>query len=148
MSYLRQIMQRLHDRSAAEPPAAPAESARIEQHLELYAARLEACSDAMLDYEAAWLEQHIETLELCGSQPLMLASAGGSQRVERLLQESQRFRRLLELCRRSRGLAPVGSRAAVVATEHAWELSDPSLRRAWGFPAGPGGEPPAAPPPP
>jgi hypothetical protein len=138
MSYLRQIMRRLHDRTTPLPTAERGESqGRLEEHLALYGARLEACSDAMLQYEAAWLEQHIETLQLCGSQPTMLASAGGAQRVEALLQESLCFRQRLELCRQQRGLEGAGVRAAVVASEHAWELTDPALRRAWGFPADP-----------
>lgn len=142
MSYLRQIMQRLHDRSTPLPTAERGEApARLEEHLELYGARLEACSDAMLLYEAAWLEQHIETLELCGSQPTMLASAGGAERVQALLQESLCFRQRLDLCRRQRGLEGDGVRAAVVASEHAWELTDSALRRAWGFPE----EPPTGP---
>ncbi len=142
MSYLRQIMQRLHDRSTATPQGERGEApARLEEHLELYGARLQACSDAMLQYEAAWLEQHIETLELCGRQPTMLASAGGAERVEALLQESLCFRQRLELQRRERGLPEEGIRAAVVASEHAWELSDPALRRAWGFPTDPPGGP-------
>ena len=141
MSYLRQIMQRLHDRSTPLPTAERGESqGRLEEHLALYGARLEACSDAMLLYEAAWLDQHIETLELCGSQPTMVASAGGPERVDALLQESLYFRQRLELCRRQRGLPQDGVRAAVVASEHAWELTDPALRRAWGFPV----EPPSA----
>lgn len=139
MSYLRQIMQRLHDRSTAPAPAdRSGDPAVLEEHLKLYAARLADCSDAMLHYEGAWLEQHIETLELCARQPTMLASAGGVERVERLLQESLRFRQLLERCREGRGMTDRGARAAVVASEHAWELSDPGLRRAWGFPADPG----------
>jgi hypothetical protein len=142
MSYLRQIMQRLHDRSTSLPTAERGEApGRLEEHLALYGARLEACSDAMLQYEAAWLQQHIETLELCGRQPTMLASAGGAERVEALLQESLCFRQRLDLCRRQRGLPEDGVRAAVVASEHAWELSDPTLRQAWGFPA----EPPTGP---
>ena len=140
MSYLRQIMQRLHDRSTAPAPVdRSGDLAVLEEHLTLYAARLEGCTDAMLRYEDAWLEQHIETLELCARQPTMLASAGGAERVERLLQESLRFRQLLESARAARGLTGEGVRAAVVASEHAWELSDPGLRRAWGFPADPGG---------
>ena len=138
MSYLRQIMQRLHDRSTAPAPVERGDvSGRLEAHLELYAASLEGCSDAMLAYETAWLEQHIDSLELCARQPTMLASAGGAERVERLLQESLRFRHLLERCRHARGLVGEGVRAAVVASEHAWELSDAGLRRAWGFPADP-----------
>ncbi|WP_216900031.1 hypothetical protein [Synechococcus sp. CCY 9618] len=145
MSYLRQIMQRLHDRSSAEPAVDGGGPTRLEEHLALYAIRLQGCSDAMLDYEAAWLEQHIETLELCSHQPAMVAGAGGSQRVERLLQESHRFRQLLDQCRDARGLAQAGAVAAVVATEHAWELSDPALRQAWGFPDTAAAEPPTQP---
>jgi hypothetical protein len=137
MSYLREIMQRLRDRSAPAPRDDRGDPGLLEEHLRLYGARLEACSDAMLDYEAAWLEQHIETLELCGREPAMAAGAGGAQRVERLLEESRRFHGLLDACRRDRGLGERGVHAAVVASEHAWELSDPGLRRAWGFPAAP-----------
>jgi hypothetical protein len=138
MSYLRQIMQRLHDRSTPMPPGARGEApGRLDEHLALYASRLDGCSNAMLQYEAAWLEQHIETLELCGRQPTMLASAGGAERVEALLQESLCFRERLDRCRRQRGVEGQGVRAAVVASEHAWELSDPALRRAWGFPSDP-----------
>jgi len=138
MSYLRQIMQRLHDRSSQRPPAEPADPpARLEEHLRIYGERLAACSNAMLDYEQVWLEQHLETLELCAREPTMRQSAGGAERVELLLQESRRFRELLESRRRERGLATAGMRAAVMAGEHAWELSDPALRRAWGFPNDP-----------
>jgi hypothetical protein len=137
MSYLRQIMQRLRDRSDPPPRDDRGDAALLEEHLSLYGAQLQACSDAMLDYEEAWLEQHIDTLELCAREPAMQAGAGGAQRVERLLEESRRFRQLLNQSRRERGLGRRGVHAAVVASEHAWELSDPGLRRAWGFPAAP-----------
>ncbi len=137
MSYLRQIMQRLRDRSAPPPRDERGDAALLEEHLSLYGARLDACSDAMLDYEEAWLEQHIETLELCAREPAMAAGAGGAHHVERLLEESRRFSRLLHQCRQARGLGGRTVTAAVVASEHAWELSDPGLRRAWGFPAAP-----------
>ncbi|KEF42225.1 MAG: hypothetical protein ER33_06800 [Cyanobium sp. CACIAM 14] len=137
MSYLRQIMERLRDRSPSPPQDRRSDDALLEEHLRLYGSQLEACSDAMLDYEAAWLEQHIETLELCAREPTMQAGAGGAQHVEQLLEESRRFRRLLNRHRHERGLGYRAVHATVVASEHAWELSDPALRRAWGFPAAP-----------
>jgi hypothetical protein len=139
MSYLRQIMERLRERSTPQPRPERDDSGLLEEHLCLYATQLEDCSDAMLDYEAAWLEQHIETLELCAREPTMAAGAGGAQHVERLLEESRRFSRLLDQKRLARGLTERTVHAAVVASEHAWELSDPALRRAWGFAAGPAG---------
>ena len=41
----------------------------------------------MLQYEWAWLEQHLATLELCGSRPEMLATAGGQARVKALVRK-------------------------------------------------------------
>jgi len=132
MSYLRQIMQRLQSRSVPLPEPADA-GGLLEEHLEAYRANLERCSDAMLQYEWAWLEQHLETLELCAVDPGMLASLGGVNRLHRLLEESRRFQDLLERRLADRGLEVARHRAGIIASEHAWELTDSSLRRAWGF---------------
>jgi hypothetical protein len=135
MSYLRQIMQRLQARSTTPPlPEAADDSGLLEEHLRLYAQNLERCTEAMLQYECAWLEQHLETLELCGVEPGMLASIGGVNRLHRLLEESRRFQTLLERRMADLGLEAARHRAGIIASEHAWELTDPALRRAWGFP--------------
>ncbi|MEB3170946.1 MAG: hypothetical protein VKK43_06200 [Synechococcaceae cyanobacterium] len=136
MSYLRQIMQRLNARTAATTPGqapAAAPSPLLERHLADYDAQLAACSPAMLQYEWAWIEQHLDTLTLARSTPAMLAAAGGPAHLEALLEESRRFRTLLEQRFAAAGLTPAAHRHAVVATEHAWELSPPELRRQWGF---------------
>lgn len=138
MSYLREIMQRLNSRTAAEAEVEPTPSPRLEAHLEDYRQRLLACTPAMLRYEDAWLEQHLETLELCLTQPGMLSTAGGPARVKILLEESRRFRELLDQRCRELELAPARHRAAVVASEHAWELSHPGLRSQWGLEPLPG----------
>ena len=135
MSYLRQIMQRLNARTAAPPAEAPAAapSPLLERHLADYDAHLAACSPAMLQYEWAWIEQHLDTLTLARSTPAMLAAAGGPAHLEALLEESRRFRALLEQRFAAAALTPAAHRHTVVATEHAWELSQPELRRQWGF---------------
>lgn len=135
MSYLRQIMQRLNARTAAPPGEAPAAapSPLLERHLADYDAHLVACSPAMLQYEWAWIEQHLDTLTLARATPAMLAAAGGPAHLEALLVESRRFRALLEQRFAAAALTPAAHRHTVVATEHAWELSQPELRRQWGF---------------
>ncbi|MCS5693486.1 hypothetical protein NZK33_16080 [Cyanobium sp. FGCU-6] len=136
MSYLRQIMQRLNARTAATSPGeapAAAPSPLLERHLADYDAQLAACSPAMLQYEWAWIEQHLDTLTLARSTPAMLAAAGGPAHLEALLEESRRFRALLEQRFAAAGLSPAAHRHTVVATEHAWELSPPDLRSQWGF---------------
>jgi hypothetical protein len=146
MSYLREIMQRLNSRSSssAAEPSLPADRVLLGVHLEQYRQRLEECDPAMLQYEWVWLEQHIEALEFCGSQPGMVAAAGGIARVQALLAESHRFRELLVQRMAAAGLTPSLHRATVVPTEHAWELSQSAIRRQWGIdPAAPEGPPPS-----
>jgi len=146
MSYLRQIMQRLNARAAAtalsatsSPPAAGGEASAtapsplLERHLADYDAHLAACSPAMLQYEWAWIEQHLDTLTLARTTPAMLEAAGGPAHLEVLLEESRRFRALLEKRIAAGGLIPASHRHTVLATEHAWELTHPDLRRQWGF---------------
>jgi hypothetical protein len=146
MSYLRQIMQRLHAATAAPAPANPAEAAApphtagpaatdplLGLHSQQYAERLQACSDAMLRYEQAWLEQHSEALQLCRVQPEMLQVAGGERHLQQMVSETERFAQLLEAEISRRGLVADPHRHTVVASEHAWELSHPATRRAWGI---------------
>jgi len=131
MSYLRQIMQRLNAAAAAAAPAAA--NPLLGLHAQQYAQRLAACSDAMLRYEQAWLEQHREALELCRVQPEMLQVAGGERHLQQLLQETERFEQLLAEEMARRALAADPHRHAVVANEHAWELSHAATRQAWGI---------------
>ncbi|MEB3165750.1 MAG: hypothetical protein VKO65_03685 [Cyanobacteriota bacterium] len=133
MSTLREIMQRLRARhaGAGDPPVLA--GALIESHLADYQARLEACTPAMLQYEWAWIEQHLETLELASTTPSMLEAAGGASQIAALLQETRRFRDLLEQRFRALGLRPATHRHTVLDTAHAWELNQQELRDLWGF---------------
>jgi hypothetical protein len=135
VSYLREIMQRLNasrregvSAGAADPPGP-----LLEAHLAHYNERLAACTPPMLQYEWAWLEEHIEGLELCGTQPEMAAAAGGSAHVQRLLAESLRFRAHLEGEMRRRGVRPALHRHTLVPGEHSWELTNPAIRARWGI---------------
>jgi hypothetical protein len=56
-----------------------------------------------------------------------------------LLEESLRFRDLLQERMAAGSVAPALHRGTLVPTEHAWELSQPEIRRRWGI------ESPAAP---
>lgn len=136
MSTLREIMQRLQssrsgagDGGAADLPPDPL----LRLHSQQYAERLAQCSEAMLGYELAWLAQHREALELCRLQPEMLEAAGGARQLQRLEQETLLFEKALASELAQRGLHPRPQRHAVVANEHAWEITHPGIRQAWGI---------------
>jgi hypothetical protein len=88
MSNLRRIMQKIADaqnHSQQIPSSMNGDSVQIsEPHLQDYTSKIEQCSEGMLRYEWAWLEEHIEDLELCLVQPEMLKILGGTIQVERL----------------------------------------------------------------
>jgi hypothetical protein len=133
MSYLRDIMQKL---GSTRPEAAGAEAGSRPPAGLLaadYRKRLEACSGAMLDYEWTWLEWHREDLELCRTNPTMLRAAGGEQHLEALIREAEACRQALEAVFAARGGLPRRHPHSVAPGEHAWELSNPQLRAAWGF---------------
>ena len=133
MSYLREIMQRL---TAAQGQSAQAADAGSPSHglpSRQYAEQLAACSEAMLQYELAWLEQHRQALELCRVKPEMLQVAGGERHLAQMLEETERFEALLAAEVERRGLAPDPHRHTVVANEHAWELSHAAICQAWGI---------------
>ena len=134
MTYLREIMQRLNAASAQKAGSeGVAADPLLGLHSQHYADQLAGCSEAMLRYELAWLEQHREALELCRVQPEMLQVAGGERHLQQMLQETEQFEQLLAAEIARRGLSPDPHRHAVVANEHAWELSHPTIRQAWGI---------------
>jgi hypothetical protein len=86
----------------------------------------------MLQYEWAWLAEHIASLELCLSQPEMLETAGGKIHVEQLLLESQHYHAVLDETMQTRGVEPARQPHAVATGEHAWEISQETIKRLWG----------------
>lgn len=141
MSYLREIMVRLRERSGAgesghTPPTVPYTplSERVlEGHLQSYREHLRACSDAMLRYEWAWLADHLATLQLSSGQGAMQKVLGGPQRVTDLLGETRSFQAELRQELDRRDLEPGNRTAPVAAQEHAWELSNQAIRLEWGI---------------
>jgi hypothetical protein len=111
----------------------PADRHRLVERLPWDRDQLLACSPAMLRYEWAWLEEHIDALELCSSRPEMMPGAAGAARVRSLLEESLRFRDLLHERMAAASVDPALHRGTLVSTEHAWELSQPEIRRQWGI---------------
>lgn len=133
MSYLREIMQKLgagaeaavqEGRGGAHWPALQAAD---------YRRQLEACSEPMLHYEWAWLEQHRQDLELCRANEAMLQVAGGQRHLEGLLAESEQCLQHLREVMAQRGLTPRRLPHSLAGSEHAWELSHPGLRAQWGL---------------
>lgn len=97
------------------------------------------CSDAMLQYEWAWMHGRLSALSQCridanGDAPATAASACPPEaRLTALLTESQLFQTLLLQEFTSRGLRPLPPLGPVVASEEAWEITSASVRQAWGI---------------
>ncbi|MEX1322645.1 MAG: hypothetical protein AB1Z21_00450 [Synechococcaceae cyanobacterium] len=140
MSHLRDIMQKLGQRHAAGADTAaeikPTGGAELEKHRRDYRQRLRGCTAAMLRYEWTWLHQHLEDLELCGTTPEMLRVTGGRQHLDLLLAEARAYLGELEEEFRGRGLVPAREALSVLSGEHAWDVSNETIRAQWGFDAG------------
>jgi AcrR family transcriptional regulator len=140
MSHLREIMQRLaanrNDAAAATTPTqAPTQLTSPAAGLDLasYRDRLRACSPPMLDYEFTWLHQSLDDLELCRHHPPMEEAAGGSQRVQQLLEQVRACLQALQEECQGRGLTPRRQARSVAVGEHAWEVSHAGIRSSWGL---------------
>jgi hypothetical protein len=137
MSNLRRIMQQLAD-AQGHPQATEASeneySVEIpDLHIQEYQSQLERCSKGMLQYEWAWLEEHMEDLKLCLVQTEMLKVLGGKAQVERLLLESKKCQDLLKFTMGERSLRPAFHSHAIISSEHAWEVSQDNVKKAWNF---------------
>ncbi len=129
MSHLRDIMQRLGARGGESSGGISATAVLLAD----YERHLPACSVAMLHYEWTWLEQHLEALTLALGQPSMRTTLGGEAKVRALLVEGQACRDLLRCRLEQRGETPGDRHGPVLAGEHAWEISQPSIRDHWGL---------------
>jgi AcrR family transcriptional regulator len=131
MSHLRDIMQRL---AAAQPAGTenPPPPSSLPQ-LDAYRLQLQQCSEAMLHYEWTWLHQHLDDLQLCNANSAMTQTAGGSQHVRQLILQAETcLAALAEECAR-RGVQPERQAHSLASAEHAWEVSNSTIRRAWGL---------------
>ena len=63
----------------------------------------------------------------------MARTAGGRSRVEHMLEESRQFQTLLQEHMTAGGVDVARHRGATVATDHAWELTDPAILSQWGI---------------
>ncbi|MFN9546059.1 MAG: hypothetical protein ACK6AD_03165 [Cyanobacteriota bacterium] len=137
MNHLRKIMQKLAQAqpdASRHPDMSSATSTEIMRlHVEEYQRELARCTAAMLQYEWAWLDDYITSLNLCLAQPDMLQAAGGKSHVEQLLLESQQCQALLQATMKNRKVEPASPSHAVAIGEHAWELRQESIKRLWGL---------------
>jgi hypothetical protein len=135
MSQLREIMQKLgRSRQLASSDEQTSDAGvPFPEQLKDYQSQLERCSTPMLRYEWTWLQQHLEDLELCGNNPEMLNVAGGEAHLSRLILQARRCLELLGQTFEQRGLAPIRETRSVVSGEHAWEVSNSTIRDQWGF---------------
>lgn len=141
------LEQLLRERDEATPPhiaaASEGEPSTVEAglrssslgcHASWYRENLSHCSEAMLQYEWAWMNGRLAALRHCrASEGSELAACPPEPRLDGLLSESQLFRTLLLQEFASRGLRPLPPRGTVVASEEAWEITSASVRQEWGI---------------
>lgn len=137
MSTLRDIMEQLsRERSGTDSTGHSREdhgnlAEQIKYKVDAYQQKLEGCTPAMLQYEWAWLRQHIESLEFSVSNSSMCDEIGGRLCGEALLEESRQLAIVLDEEFKKRMLHPKNYSRPVEAGEHAWELSLESIRKEW-----------------
>lgn len=136
MSYLRQIMQKLAQADASNKPRKPTGDIGTKhhsQHVADYQAKLQTCNPAMLQYEWCWLQQQIESLQLCLANTTMSVELGGHDQVLRLLKESEECKTLLADRMHKLGVGPPQHNHSILPGEHAWEVTHATIQQNWGF---------------
>lgn len=137
MSYLRSIMQKLalgQEDSSDQPDVTNVvKDDVIRLHVTDYQDALKVCTPSMLQYEWAWLEDHLESLGLCLNQPQMLQAMGGTSHVERLLAESRQCQTVLRAQMEERNVKPATHLPTMPTCEHAWEITQEKVKQLWGF---------------
>jgi hypothetical protein len=106
-------------------------------HATWYRENLSHCSEAMLQYEWAWMNGRIDALEHCRHEE---GSPAGDQdtgpeaaRLADLLSESQLFLTLLLREFAGRGLRPSAAKGTVIPSEEAWEITSLQVKQDWGI---------------
>jgi hypothetical protein len=117
-------------------------------HASWYRDNLAHCSEPMLQYEWAWINQRIDALDhqrTQGTPALCFVENSSSEQdnepglaplhgnlAERLA-ESQLFLTLLLREFAMRGLRPSTPKAAVIPSEEAWEITSQLVKEEWGI---------------
>lgn len=137
MSHLREIMQKLaqahRELQSGKMDDSSAASELLKANLDEYLSKIKACNTGMLQYEWAWLNEHIDALQLCVCQPEMWREIGGHGHAERLLAESKQQRSALEELFKKRGIHPAAHHHEIHPGEHAWDVRSEISKRNWGM---------------
>jgi hypothetical protein len=102
-------------------------------HASCYRENLHSCTDAMLQYEWAWLDEHVQALRRSQLQPEVMTSLGGEENVKILISECVLFQLILQEAFGRRHLSPLGSHAPIVPSEEAWEITSLKVKQDWGI---------------
>jgi len=118
-------------------------------HASWYRDNLADCSEAMLQYEWAWINQRIDALDRQRTQessPLSLVADSSHAKSDEPdppaplhgslaehLAESQLFLNLLLREFAVRGMRPSTPKAAVIPSEEAWEITSKLVKEEWGI---------------
>jgi hypothetical protein len=87
----------------------------------------------MLQYERVWLQEQLRALRDCQGHPVLMARAGGEQRLNALVSQTVLFQLLLQNEFARRGLEPLDPPGPVVPAEEAWEITSEQVKRDWGI---------------
>ena len=134
MSELREIMRRLNTKATRQPDQErPVDLQLLGVRSEQYLRELQRCTDAMLQYEWAWLEEHVQALRRSQLQPELMVSLGGEDNVKILISECVLFQLILQEEFGRRHLTPRGTTAPIVPSEEAWEITSLKVKQDWGI---------------
>lgn len=111
----------------------PLSAGTLRCHRQCYRDHLERCSDAMLQYEWAWIHEQVDHLRRCFLDPDGMNRWGGRLRVQILLEEAVMLLGVIERVFQQRQLVPLVSRPGVVPSEEAWEITSLAVKQAWGI---------------
>jgi len=129
MSFLSDVIQILKSSRGINTMSKEA----MNTHAACYRENLRGCNDAMLQYEWAWLEEHVQALRRNQLQPELMVSLGGEDNVKILISECVLFQLILQEEFGRRRLTPRGTSAPIVPSEEAWEITSLKVKQDWGI---------------
>lgn len=102
-------------------------------HASCYRENLRSSSDAMLQYEWAWLHENLQRLRHWRHQPGEEPRAYDVLHLNTLISECVLFQLLLQEEFSRRGLRPRSTHPPVIPSEEAWEITSLQVKRDWGI---------------
>jgi hypothetical protein len=129
MSFLSDVLRLLQ--SSDGPRRLSAEAMKC--HASCYRENLRRCTEPMLQYEWAWLQERLAALRSCQGDAALLSRLGGIEQVNLVISECVLFQLLLQEEFGRRRLTPRPVDAPLVPSEEAWEITSLKVKQDWGI---------------